>query len=158
MRRYPSGGSARPEGPKATCRRVRPARHRVTILVVHPSDEPPPGPGTAVLVVTMPAGVRPPTDTPEEMIAWLYRHGAPRTGEALRRLERQGWTIEPPEPAADAQAELWARREFAGVEQARAAALPFRDRIAEALRWAPAGRPGDATSVPLDASECHRRR
>jgi hypothetical protein len=40
------------------------------------------------------------------MIAWLFRHGAPRTGEVLRRLERHAWTLELPDPAAPTQSRL----------------------------------------------------
>jgi hypothetical protein len=85
----------------------------------------PDGPGIAVLVIPMPGGVRPPTDDTAAMIAWLFRHGAPRTGEVLTRLQRHGWTLELPGPTALTQSELWASARFAGVEQARAAARPF---------------------------------
>jgi hypothetical protein len=97
----------------------------------------------------MPGGARPPTGPPEDMIAWLYRHGGPRTGEVLRRLERHGWTISAPEPEAATQSELWAGAEFAGVEEATAAAQPFVGRVASAMRWTPAGRPGETTAVAL---------
>jgi hypothetical protein len=103
------------------------------------SEQLPPEAGIAVLVIPMPGNVEPPTDTPAATIAWLYRHGAPRTGEVLRRLERHGWTIEPPDPAAATQTELWASADFADVEQARAAARPFLGRINDRMRWEPAG-------------------
>jgi hypothetical protein len=109
----------------------------------------PDGPGMAMLVVRMPGGVRPPTDDTAAMIAWLARHGAPRTGEVLRRLERHGWTLELPEPAASTQCELWASGRFAGVEQARAAARPFEGRVDGLMRWTPADRPAHTTSVPV---------
>jgi hypothetical protein len=115
------------------------------------SEQLPPGAGIAVLVIPIPGGAGPPTDTPAAMIAWLFRHGAPRTGEVLRRLQRQGWTIEPPHPAAATQTELWASAHFADVEQARAAARPFQGRINDRMRWAPAERP--ATLVPVAAPE-----
>jgi hypothetical protein len=56
------------------------------------------------------------TDTPAAMIAWLYRHGAPRTGEVLRRLERHGWTIEQPDRAVATQTEFLASARFADIE------------------------------------------
>jgi hypothetical protein len=43
------------------------------------TEERPPGPGLATLVVPMPGTVRPPTGSAAEMIAWLFVHGAPRT-------------------------------------------------------------------------------
>ena len=109
----------------------------------------PDGPGVAVLVIPMPGGVRPPTDDTAAMIAWLARHGAPRTGEVLARLQRQGWTIVLPDPAASTQSELWASARFAGVEQARAAARPFEGRVDSLMRWTPADRPAATTSVPV---------
>jgi hypothetical protein len=63
-------------------------------------EELPNGPGRAVLVIAMPRGVQPPTDDTAAMIAWLFRHGAPRTGEVLTRLQRHGWTLELPGPTA----------------------------------------------------------
>ena len=104
-----------------------------------------PGPGTAVLVIPMPGGMETPTDTVAAMIAWLFRHGGPRTGEALTRLERHGWTLELPDPGAVAQTELWASARFPDVEQARAAARPFQGRVSDLMRWTPADRPADAT-------------
>ena len=62
-------------------------------------EEHSPGRGTAVLVIPMPGGMETPTDTVAAMIAWLFRHGGPRTGEVLTRLERHGWTLELPDPA-----------------------------------------------------------
>jgi hypothetical protein len=99
----------------------------------------------------MPGGVRPPTDDPAAMIAWLARHGAPRTGEALRRLQRHAWTLELPDPAASTQSELWASARFAGVEQARAAAPPFEERVDRLMRWTPTARPAATTSLPVTA-------
>ena len=61
------------------------------------TEERPPGPGLAMLVVPMPGSVRPPTDSAAAMIAWLSVHGAPRTAEVLRRLQRHAWAIEPPD-------------------------------------------------------------
>jgi hypothetical protein len=113
------------------------------------SEQPPDGAGTAVLVIPMPGGVRPPTDDIAAMIAWLARHGAPRTGEVLARLERHGWTLELPEPAASTQSELWASARFAGVEQARAAAQAFEGRVEGLMRWTPAEPPAETTSVPV---------
>lgn len=112
----------------------------------------PDGPGTAMLVIPMPGGVRPPTDEIEAMIAWLARRGAPRTGEVLTRLRRHGWTLEAPDPAASTQSELWASARFAGVEQARAAARPFEGRVDGLLRWTPADRPSETTSVAVTKS------
>jgi hypothetical protein len=109
----------------------------------------PSGPGMAVLVIPMPGGVRPPTDEIEAMIAWLARHGAPRTGEVLTRLQRHGWTLQVPHPAASTQTELWASARFAGVEQARAAARPFEGRVDGLMRWTPADRPSETTSLPV---------
>jgi hypothetical protein len=72
----------------------------------------------------MPGSVRPPTDRAASMIAWLSVHGAPRTAEVLRRLQRHAWAIEAPDSDAATQTELWATARFADVEQARAAARP----------------------------------
>jgi hypothetical protein len=112
-------------------------------------EELPAGPGMAVLVIPMPGGLRPPTDDTAAMIAWLARHGAPRTGEVLTRLERHAWTLELPDPAASTQCELWASARFAGVEQARVATRPFEGRVDGLMRWTPADRPAEATSVPV---------
>jgi hypothetical protein len=109
------------------------------------TEERPPGPGRAVLVVPMPGSVRPPTDSAAAMLAWLVKHGAPRTAEVLRRLQHQGWTIEPPDPDATTQTELCAVARFADIEQARVAARPYQGRVSDLLRWAPADRPDDAT-------------
>jgi hypothetical protein len=106
-------------------------------------------PGIAVLVIPMPGGVRPPTDDTAAMIAWLSRHGAPRTGDVLTRLQRHAWTIELPDSAASTQSELWASARFAGVEQARAAARPFEGRVDGLMRWTPADRPTETRSVPV---------
>ena len=97
----------------------------------------------------MPSGVRPPTGDTAAMIAWLARHGAPRTGEVLARLQRHAWTLELPDPAASTQSELWASARFADVEQARAAARPFMGRINGLMRWTPADRPAETRSVPV---------
>jgi hypothetical protein len=107
------------------------------------------GPGIAVLVIPMPGGVRPPTDDTAAMIAWLSRHGAPRTGDVLARLQRHAWTIELPDSAASTQTELWASARFAGVEPARAAARPFEGRVDGLMRWTPADRPTETRSVPV---------
>ena len=96
----------------------------------------PHGPGLAMLVVPMPGSVRPPTDSAAAMIAWLFAHGAPRTAEVLRRLQRHAWAIEPPDPDAATQTELWATARFADVEQARAAARLNHGRVSELMRWA----------------------
>jgi hypothetical protein len=109
----------------------------------------PDGPGIAVLVTAVPGGVRSATDDAAAIIAWLARHGAPRTGEVLTRLQRHGWTLKLPDPAASTQSELWASARFAGVEQARAAARKFEGRVARLMRWTPADRPAETTSVPL---------
>jgi hypothetical protein len=109
------------------------------------TDDLPHGPGLAMLVVPMPGSVRPPTDSAAAMIAWLVKHGAPRTAEVLRRLQHQGWTIEPPDPDAATQTELWAVARFADIEQARVAARPYHGRVSDLMRWAPADRPADAT-------------
>jgi hypothetical protein len=84
------------------------------------TDDLPHGPGLAMLVVPMPGSVRPPTDSAAAMIAWLVKHGAPRTAEVLRRLQHQGWTIEPPDPDAATQTELWAAARFADLARGRA--------------------------------------
>jgi hypothetical protein len=101
----------------------------------------------------MPGGVRPPTDDAEAMIAWLFRHGAPRTGEVLRRLQHRGWAIVLPEPAAATQTELWVRARFDDLEAARAAAQEVEGRVADRLRWTPDERPGDETEVPIAPSD-----
>ena len=113
------------------------------------TEELPDGPGLAVLVIPMPGSVRPPTDRAAAMLAWLFAHGAPRTADVLSRLQRDGWTIEPPSPDAATQTELWAASRFADVEQARAAARPYHGRVSDLLRWAPADRPWDVTSLPF---------
>lgn len=113
------------------------------------TEEFPHGPGLAVLVIPMPGSVRPPTDSAAAMIAWLFAHDAPRTADVLSRLQRDAWMIELPSPDAATQTELWAASRFAGVEQARAAARPYHGRVSDLLRWAPADRPGDATSLPF---------
>jgi hypothetical protein len=113
----------------------------------------PDGPGVAVLVVPMPGGVRPPTDALDAMLAWLFRHGAPRTGEVLRRLERHGWTLELPDPAAPTQSELRASARFSRVEQARAAAQPFAGRVDGLMRWTPADPAAEPTTVPVPGAE-----
>jgi hypothetical protein len=108
------------------------------------TDELPPGPGLAMLVVPMPGSVRPPTDSAAAMIAWLVKHGAPRTADVLARLQHQGWAIEPPDPDAATQTELRAVARFADIEQARVAVRPYHGRVSDLLRWAPADRPADA--------------
>jgi hypothetical protein len=112
-------------------------------------EERPPGPGRAVLVVPMPGSVRPPTDSAAVMIAWLSVHGAPRTAEVLRRLQRHAWTIEPGDSATATQTELWATARFADVEQARAAARPYHGRVNDLMRWAPTDRPAEVTWLPF---------
>ena len=112
-------------------------------------EQPPDGPGIAVLVIPMPGGVRPPTGDTAAMIAWLFRHGAPPTGEVLRRLQRHAWTLELPDPVASTQSTLWASARFDGVEQARAAARPFQGRVEGLMRWTPASRPEETTSVAV---------
>jgi hypothetical protein len=97
----------------------------------------------------MPGSVRPPTGDASTMMDWLARHGAPRTAEVLRRLQRQGWTIESRNPAAATQTELWATAAFADLEQARAAARPYFGRVSDLMRWTPADPPADATLVPF---------
>jgi hypothetical protein len=109
----------------------------------------PDGPGVAVLVIRMPSGVRPPTGESAAMIAWLFRHGAPRTGEVLRRLERHAWTLGLPDPAASTQSALWASARFAGIAEARAAARPFQGRVEGVMRWTPSDRPAERMSVPV---------
>jgi hypothetical protein len=99
------------------------------------------GPGSAVLVIPMPGGMAVPTDTFPAMIAWLYRHGGPRTGEVLTRLERHGWKLELPDPDAGTQTD---------VAHARAAAKAFQGRVGEEMRWAPVDRPGEAAMLPVD--------
>jgi hypothetical protein len=113
-------------------------------------ERPVPGPGVAVLVIPMPGGMAVPTDSVAAMIAWLYRHGGPRTAEVLTRLERQGWTLELPDPAADVQTELWARARFADIAEARAAARPFLARVRDVMRWAPVDRTGDPMLLPVE--------
>jgi hypothetical protein len=113
------------------------------------TEERPPGPGLAVLVVPMPGSVRPPTGSAAGMIAWLSVHGAPRTAEVLRRLQRHAWAIEAPDSHAASQTELWATARFADVEQARAAARPYHGRVSDLMRWAPADRPAEVTLLPF---------
>jgi hypothetical protein len=114
------------------------------------NEEPAPGPGVAVLVIPMPGGMAVPTDSVAAMIAWLHHHGGPRTAEVLTRLERQGWTLELPDPAAGMQIELWASARFADVAEARGAARPFQARVRDLMRWAPVDRPGDAMLLPVE--------
>jgi hypothetical protein len=109
------------------------------------TDGLPHGPGLAMLVVPMPGSVRPPTDSAAAMLAWLVKHGAPRTADVLRRLQQQGWTIEPSDPDAASQTELSAVARFADIEQARIAARPYHGRVSDLMRWTPADRPADAT-------------
>ena len=121
------------------------------------NDEPAPGPGVAVLIIPMPRGMAVPTDSGAAMIAWLYRHGGPRTAEVLTRLERRGWTLELPDPAAGTQTELWASARFADVAEARTAARQFQARVRDVMRWAPASRPGDAMLLPVEEPSEPRR-
>ena len=114
------------------------------------NEEPARGPGIAVLVIPMPGGMAAPTDTFPAMIAWLSRHGGPRTGEVLTRLERHGWKLELPDPDAGTQTELRASARFADVAHARAAARPFQGRVGDKMRWAPVGRRSEAAMVPVD--------
>jgi hypothetical protein len=114
------------------------------------TDEPPHDPGLALLVVPMPGSVRPPTAGAATMIAWLSAHGAPRTAEVLRRLQRHEWAIEPSDPDAATQTALRATARFADVEQARAAARLYHGRVRDRMRWAPADRPADARWLPFD--------
>jgi hypothetical protein len=107
------------------------------------------GRGKATLVIAMPGSVRPPTGDTAPMITWLFAHGAPRTAEVLMRLQRDGWTIEPPDSDAATQSELWATRRFADVEQARAAAHRYLGRVGDRMRWVPGDRTADAVSLPL---------
>jgi len=110
------------------------------------SEELSPGPGTAVLVIPMPGGMEAPTDTVAAMIAWLFRHGRPRTGEVLTRLERHGWTLELPYPGAVAQTAVGLRslpEHRAGASLTR----PFQGRVSDLMRWTPADRPADATRL-----------
>jgi hypothetical protein len=109
-----------------------------------------PGSGVAVLVIPMPGGMAVPTASVRAMISWLYRHGGPRTAEVLTRLERQGWTLDLPDPAADMQTELWAYARFADVAEARAAARPFHGRVRDVMRWAPVDRTGDPMLLPVE--------
>lgn len=113
------------------------------------TEDPPHGPGLATLIVPMPGSVRPPTHSAAEMIAWLARHGAPRTAEVLSRLQHHGWTVEPPEPAALTQTELQAAAAFDDLEQARAAARSYHGRVSDLMGWAPTDRPDDATLLPF---------
>lgn len=113
------------------------------------ADAIPEGPGTATLVVPMPGTVRPPTDAAAATLSWLSAHGAPRTAGLLRRLERQGWTIEPADPDTPTQSELWATAGFAGVAEALAAARPHAGSVSELMRWSPGDRPADATWLPV---------
>ena len=83
------------------------------------------------------------------IIAWLSAHGALRTAEVLKWLQRHEWAIEPSDPDAATQTELRATARFADVEQARAAARPYHGRVNDLMRWAPADRPEDATLLPL---------
>ena len=97
------------------------------------SEELSPGPGTAVLVIPMPGGMEAPTDTVAAMIAWLFRHGRPRTGEVLTRLERHGWTLELPYPGAVAQTAVGLRslpEHRAGASLTR----PFQGRVSDLMR------------------------
>jgi hypothetical protein len=122
------------------------------------NDEPDRAPGIAVLVIPMPGGMAAPTDTFPSMIAWLYHHGGPRTGEVLTRLERHGWELELPDPDAGKQTELWASARFADVAHARAAVKPFQGRVGDKMRWAPVDRPGEAAMLPVDEPPGANRR
>jgi len=112
-------------------------------------DQIPGGPGIASLVIPMPGSVRVPSNTAATMITWLSAHGAPRTAEVLTCLQRHGWTVEVTDPDVARQCELRASARFADVEQARAAARPFRGRVGDQMRWMPADRAGEPTSVSL---------
>ena len=114
------------------------------------TDALPHHPGLALLLVPMPGSVRPPTAGAAAMIAWLSAHGAPRTAEVLRRLQRHEWAIEPSDPDAATQTELRATARFADVEQARAAARLYHGRVSDLMRWTPADRPADARWLPFD--------
>lgn len=83
------------------------------------------------------------------ILTWLSAHGAPRTAEVLTRLQRDGWTLELPDPDGATQRELWAIARFADVEHARAAARGYRGRVSDRMHWAPAGRLDDAISLPI---------
>lgn len=109
----------------------------------------PGGRGVATLVIPMPGSVRPPTYDIAAILTWLSAHGAPRTAEVLTRLQRDGWTLALPDPDGATQRELWATARFADVEHARAAARVYRGRVSDRMRWAPAGRPDDAISLPI---------
>jgi len=110
--------------------------------------------GVATLVIKMPGTVRAPTDAPA-IGEWLSAHGAPRTADVLARLQRGGWTIKTPEPDAPTQTELWVTAPFPDIEQARAAARPYQGRVAEAMQWAPAARPGTMESLRIDDRGSH---
>ena len=114
------------------------------------NEEPARGPGVAVLAIPMPAGMAVPTDIFPAMIAWLYRHGGPRTSEVLTRLERHGWELKLPDPDAGTQTELWASARFADMAHVRAAAKPFHGRVGDMMRWAFLDRPGEAAMLPVD--------
>jgi hypothetical protein len=75
----------------------------------------------------------------------LSAHGAPRTAEVLRRLQRQAWAIEAADSDAATQTERWPTARFADLEQARAAARPYHGRVNDLMRWAPADRPAEVT-------------
>jgi hypothetical protein len=105
--------------------------------------------GLATLVIPMPGSVRPPTDEVAAMLAWLSAHGAPRTAEVLTRLQRDGWTVELPDPAASVQSELWATARMADVDQARTAARAYQGRVGDSMRWAPLDRPDEAVWLSL---------
>lgn len=118
-----------------------PVYHQLTTRRLFPTGQILGGRGLAALTIPMPGSVRAPTDKTPAMITWLSAHGAPRTAEVLTRLQRDGWSIESPDPDAASQTELWATARFPDVEQARAAARPYRGRVSNLMRWAPADRP-----------------
>ena len=106
-------------------------------------------PGIASLVIPMPGSVRVPSNDAETMITWLSAHGAPRNAEVLTRLQRHGWTVEVTDPDLARQCELRASAGFTDLEQARAAARPFRRRVGDQMRWMPADCAGEPTYVSL---------
>jgi hypothetical protein len=108
----------------------------------------PDGPGIAVLVIPMTGGVRPPTGDTAAMLAWLSRHGAPCTGEVLTRLERDAWTLALPDAAASHRAS-WPAPAWPASSRRAPQLGPSRGRVDGPMRWTPADRPTDTTSVPV---------
>jgi hypothetical protein len=68
------------------------------------------------------------------LIAWPARHAAPRTGEVLTRLQRHGWTLKLPDPAAATQSELWASARLPASSRRAPPLAPFEGHVDRPMR------------------------